>query len=238
MLIDSGNPNYSSVGGLIYSKDQTTLYAYPALEAELIIPDWVRHIDERAFVNNSQLQCVVIGDSVQSIGKSAFLGCRSLSDFEISPRNPYFSSEQGILYSKDRDTLIAYPSVSGSYEVADGVKVIAPEALMATLISEVILPESLTTISDKSFLGSGNMSTIQIGKSVNEIGSMAFSGCALLRELNIDSMNSNYSSYGGMLFNKEQDQLLAYPAVKDTLRVLDQVTMLGDKCFLGCRGLK
>ena len=77
--VDSNNPNYSSVDGVLFNKDKTTLGAYPGgKQGAYTIPNSVTSIGEYAFSGCSSLTSVTIGNSVTSIGGYAFGECESL----------------------------------------------------------------------------------------------------------------------------------------------------------------
>ena len=74
------NTNYSSIDGVLFNKDQTSLIQYPgAKQGAYTIPNSVTSIGERAFYGCSDLTSVTIPNSVTSIGMYAFYGCRSLT---------------------------------------------------------------------------------------------------------------------------------------------------------------
>jgi hypothetical protein len=69
------NPNYISVGGVVFNKSLTTLIQYPAgLISNYVIPSDVNNIGNYAFADCPGLTSVMIPNSVTSIGDSAFIG--------------------------------------------------------------------------------------------------------------------------------------------------------------------
>jgi len=83
--VEEGNKNYSSVDGVLYNKDQTILYWYPAGKSNtgFSIPNSVLSIGSCAFIYCSNLTSVLIPNTVQSIGYSAFASCTSLTSVII-----------------------------------------------------------------------------------------------------------------------------------------------------------
>ena len=82
ITVDSGNPNYSSLDGVLYNKNRTTLIQYPRRNnrTSFTILDSVMRINDNAFCACSSLQRVTISESVMSIGEGAFSNCDSLTD--------------------------------------------------------------------------------------------------------------------------------------------------------------
>ena len=83
--VDINNANYSSVNGVWFNKNQTTLIQYPEgkTSTSYTIPNSVTSIRSGAFQNCSSLIEVTIPDSVTSIGNSAFEYCSSLTSITI-----------------------------------------------------------------------------------------------------------------------------------------------------------
>ena len=97
----------------------------------IVVSDGTETIGERAFRGLSALERVSIPSSVKSIGSTPFLDCNRLQSINVSPSNQLFSSEEGVLFSKDRTLLIACPSPrSGSFIVPNGVVEIGERAFL------------------------------------------------------------------------------------------------------------
>ncbi|NYT15936.1 MAG: leucine-rich repeat protein [Methanomassiliicoccales archaeon] len=78
------NPNFASVGGVLYSKDLTVLIQYPGgLTGPFVIPDGVVRIGDYGFYGCSGLTSIIIPDSVTTIGAYAFRDCESIASVTI-----------------------------------------------------------------------------------------------------------------------------------------------------------
>lgn len=84
--VDNDNQCMCSAGGILFSKDKTQLYCYPAgLKSETYnVPDCVSWIGNNAFAHNSFLVKLTIPNSVTYISSSLFKGCESLQSISIS----------------------------------------------------------------------------------------------------------------------------------------------------------
>ena len=82
--VETNNPNYCSVEGVLFNKDKTRLIQYPGgKQGAYTIPNTVTSIGDRAFSGCSGLTSVTIPNSITSIGDYAFYGCRGLISVTI-----------------------------------------------------------------------------------------------------------------------------------------------------------
>ncbi len=84
-FVDEANPNYSSLDGVLFNKDQTTLIYYPVAkrDAQYTIPNTVNTIGHGAFYGCDYLNSIIIPNSVTAIEESAFRYCRALKSVSI-----------------------------------------------------------------------------------------------------------------------------------------------------------
>ena len=86
------------------------------------IPSSVTSIGNWAFGWCTGLTSVTIGNSVTSIGVGAFADCTGVTAIEVDNANPSYLSENGVLFDKEKKTLICYPAgKSGSYIIPNSV---------------------------------------------------------------------------------------------------------------------
>ncbi len=74
------------------------------------IPGNVTSIGGSAFFGCTGLSTVTIPGSVTSIEWLAFAGCSGLTSIHVDARNSAYSSQDGVLYNKNRTALIQYPA--------------------------------------------------------------------------------------------------------------------------------
>src|SRR5208282_2821420 len=108
------------------------------------------------------LTSLAIPASVTSIGPDAFLNCSNLTAFTVDPGNAFYSSLGGVLFDKNRTTLITYPvGLSGSYAILDGVITIGTGAFfLCNGLTSVTMPASVTTLADSAFADCAGLTTI------------------------------------------------------------------------------
>ena len=208
----------------------------------LVIPNSVTSIDDYAFSGCTSLTSITIPDNVTSIGNYAFMGCTSLTAINVATGNKNYVSVNGILYNKDRTTIICYPAgkKDKNYTIIDGVTSIDWEAFSGcTNLTSITIPNSVTEIGNYAFEGSINLTSITISDSVTSIGYCAFKGCTSLTAINVATGNQNYVSVNGVLYNKDKTELICYPAEKkgNNYKILDGVTWIYSYAFDGCTSL-
>ena len=208
--VDSGNPNYKSVDGVLFTGDGTTLVCCPPgnERSEYTIPDGVTTIDILSFGMCRNLTSVVIPRSVQTISSQAFYHCgietiripssltlmthapfpycESLRYIEVDSGNPNYKSVDGVLYTRDGASLICYPSKSDrtAYTIPEGVTTIENFALTyCAYLTSIEIPEGVTIIGNHAFQGSKSLRTIRIPESMTSIDQSAFVGCGGLTDL-------------------------------------------------------
>jgi len=105
-------------------------------------------------------------------------------------------------------------------------------------VTNVTLPQSITSIGNSAFYGCSGLAGITIPSSVTNIGVEAFANCAALTRIDVDAYNPFYSSVDGVVFDKSQDRLIFYPYGRSgNYTIPFSVTSLGDSAFYGCPGL-
>ena len=162
------------------------------------IPDSVTFIEEGAFEWCSNLSKVMIGSGVATIGDFAFGSCEKMTEIIVDDSNPYFSSEDGVLFNKEKNRLIRYPEGKiGSYTIPDCVTVVEDYAFIKGALTSVTIPSNITDISEGAFEDCKNLMFVTIPDSVTTIGEQAFSYCTNLTT--IDLPNS-ITSIGGNAF--------------------------------------
>ena len=104
---------------------------------------------------------------------------------------------------------------------------------------EVVLPESLVSIGAKAFLNCTNLKSIFITDSINSVGINSFGNCSALEIIDVSENSKNYKSVEGILFSKNCDVLIQYPAGKTNASYLipEGVIKIEDSAFYGNKNL-
>ena len=152
-----------------------------------VIAEGVTSIGRYAFVDCTSLTSVTIPDSVTSIGDGAFASCTSLTGIWVTEGNSHYSSDaSGVLFSKDKTTLVQCPGAFAAYAIPDSVTSIGEKAFYyCTSLTSVTIPDSVTSIGQHAFQGCTSLTSVTIPDSVTSISSYAFEGCTSLTSVTI-----------------------------------------------------
>ena len=195
-----------------------------------------------AFSDCSSLTSITIPDSVTSIGYWYFDSCENLNEINVNLDNKNYKSVNGVLFNKDKTTLLRYPCGKNdkNYIIPDSVTSIEYESFeRCTNLTSITIPNSVTEIDSRAFSGCTSLASITIPNSVTSIGSSAFDGCSSLTEIKVEIGNLNYVSVNGVLYNKNKTTILCYPAGKKdkNYTIIDGVTSINGCAFENCKSL-
>lgn len=162
-----GNFRYKCVDGIVYSKSMVDLIACPAGKTgKVIIPERVRIIKARAF-SKCEISAVKLPDSLVTIERSAFRGCRNLSEID-------FGKGIKTLGSYSAESIFANCNIQ-KLVLPPQIKSIGMAAFQNNNIQELILPDRLETIESNAFFNNPSLEEVVIPESVTEIRENVFS---------------------------------------------------------------
>lgn len=201
--------------------------------SKIILPSSVVTIGEKAFFYTNLTE-VYIPSSVSSIGEGAFNYCNNLEKIIVDVNNSNYCSVDGVLYSKDKSVLYAYPTTKTeqTFIIPNDVKRIASYAFKCSHVKSIKIPNSVEEIGECAF-SSSSIESVFISDNIHTIGRLAFFDCLKLTQIIVDKLNPNYCSAGGVLFDKAQTELYAYPLNNPlkSYEVPASVTTIGEYAF-------
>lgn len=146
----------------------------------ITLPAGLETIGNYAFSGCSELLSINIPASVTTIGKSAF-SCSKMTSFNVEAENLYFSNdENGVLFNKDKTTLVICPMAKTSCTIPASVTTIADNAFSGcSKLPSITIPANVTSIGEKGFYYCTGLTSIDFeeGSQLTTIGDNAFDHC-------------------------------------------------------------
>ena len=132
---------------------------------EITISEGITSIGSSTFGRCFALTTVNIPASLTQMGDWVFDNCSALTAINVAGSNTAYYSVNGILFNKDKTTLICYPAGK-------------PE-------TDYTIPSSVTVIGVNAFAYCDALTQLTIPSSVTSIGEWAFDGCTALAEMTV-----------------------------------------------------
>jgi hypothetical protein len=251
--VNTSNLVYSSVGGVLFNKNQTTLIAYPeGLTGGYPIPAGVASIGNSAFAGCTNLTSITIPSSVTNIGQAPFEGCSALATISVATNNLAYSSVAGVVFNENKTAVIEYPAgnTATAYAITNTVVDIGDFAFdgCANLIS-ITIPNSVTNIGNSAFASCSSLTNITIGSNVASIGNFAFTSCSSLPSITIPNSVTNigYSVFEDCTHMVSIALPAHFPNIDDdvfnacydlaSITIPNSVTNIGLEAFATCSSL-
>jgi hypothetical protein len=217
LVVDPENPRYTSIDGVLFDKEITTLMHYPAGNAQSYyeIPATVTSIDYYAFSYSSNLKTVVIPNSVTSIAQQAFY-CSGLTSIVIPDSVEIIDGS--VFYDCSNLTSIVIP---------DSVTSIGSYAFYGcTSLASVSIPDSVTSIGMFAFNDCTSLATVSISNSITTLEYGTFRNCSSLTNVTIPA---SVQSIDSSVFNGCSNLAIIY--------ISEGLTSIGTYAFFGCNRL-
>lgn len=177
IIVNTDNPNYSTMGGVLFNKNKTTLIYCPEAKADdYTIPSTVKKIADSAFKDCKRLTSVTIPDCVTSIGDQAFYLCTALNSVNI-PTSLTFLGNQAFYGDY---------SLSSTINIPSGVKKI-PYCCFdgCTNLNTVLFSEGLEIIDICAFRICGSLHNITFPSTLKKFGQWCFGQCSSIESITI-----------------------------------------------------
>lgn len=163
---------------------------------------------------------ITFTENIKDFGGSSLMYCSGLTAFEVVEENPYYKSIDGVLFSKDGKTLLAYPV--GKKE------------------KDYNIPEGVETLRSCLFQQCQYLTSITLSSTVKTIEDGVFEDCDNLVNIYVDENNPYYKSVDGNLYLKDGKTLIRYATGKkdNHFTIPNEVESLGKSVFDSCKNLK
>ena len=230
-----GNGAFEGARGGLLTKnffDNLTSIGNSAFKDSYLVPNnlsllCIKELGEKAFMN-TLAENVEIGDELLFVSNETFADCINLQRFRSGAniRKIGIGAFSGCKKLKE----IQLPnglSYIGNYAFADN-----------TSLVKFSVPDAVRTIGFKAF-GNSGLYELNVGNLENFRRDIV-DGCDSLKVITVSNSNENLISIDGVLYSKDQTQLLLYPMAKDgdIYEIDNNVTEIADSAFYGARELR
>jgi len=203
--VNAKNKTYSSVDGVLYTKDKTALLLCPSKKTgKITIPDKTKYISEHAFNECHYITALHLGAGIcnpkldveyTAIDGGNFSGCIALKTVTVSPKNKYYTIYNGAIYNKKKTELVATLPKTISLTIPSSVKSIGYRAVSYTDVKNVKIPNSVTDISYNAFMCAYNLTSVKIPNKVKSIDWGTFNSCESLVSVSIPKSVKTINDY-------------------------------------------
>ena len=177
--VDEENPSMCSVDGVLFSRDTTQLFCYPAgaKATAYTVPYGVTWIGGYALHDNNYLKAVTIPNSVTRMCFGMFSGCRNLESVSLSENLTYLPAY-----------LFTNCTSLKSIEIPSGVTVMGEQVFLGcTSLTSVTLPEGVNSAGSLTFKDCTSLQSVSLPHTLGEICHGMFGGCSSLKDIKISS---------------------------------------------------
>jgi uncharacterized protein YjdB len=194
----------------------------------LIVPNSTTTINANAFKGCTKLSKVILGSGVSLLDSTSFVGCTGLTDFIIDDNNLTYSSQDLVIFNKDKTSLYTYlyPR-TGSYVVPNSVTSIRSQAFMnCTQLTGITIPASVKDIGTYTFAGCTGLTGVVLLSGITEIKDYTFYSCSGLKSVD---MATSIKKIGVHVFEGCKSLI--------NVTIGSGVTDIGDYAFCNCSGI-
>ena len=265
--VSPANAAFSSIGGVLFNKNQTILLKYPtARSGAFVIPDGVTSLPEGSFAGCKGLTAIAIPFGVTEISDSLFSQCESLVNVDI-PNSVTRIGHWSFYGCIELQTISIAASVvdiygGASFQGCTGIVSFSVNSGNPNYTSEdgVLFNKSQTEL---IMCPAKKVGDYTIPAAVSTIDYYySFRYCDELINIFVQPSNASYQSIGGVVFNESETELLIFPKGRSGTYVVpsgvvtlgihsfslsrnltrvvipEGVTTIERGVFLGCRGLE
>lgn len=216
----NNNTNTVSVTAPVHTKVKSSYIGYAKPSGNLIIPNVVTNngttyivtaIDNSAFANCTDIESVVISDSIRIIGNEAFYNCNKLKTVKLGSNVKKIGASAFLSCSKLKEITFhnniteiskhAFSNCSSLEEISIPEKIanIEPYTFYSCEnLKKITLSSSLQTIGESAFAFCRELDSVTLPESLKIIEAKAFSSCTNLKKINLPE---SLTSIGALAFS-------------------------------------
>lgn len=173
----------------------------------VILPDTIKSIGEYAFSQYIE-EVTIPSDCTFEQEEEFFLKYQSLRAINVIEGDGQYSSQDGVLYNKDKSLLIAYPAMKldENFVIPETVKEIAKSGFCYNINLKTVELPAVEIVGEYAFEGCTSLTDAKLSDSLKEVRKNAFLGCHNMLSLRVPASVDSISEYA---FGYDYDEELA-----------------------------
>jgi hypothetical protein len=225
-------------------------YGYTPM-TRVILPTTLTNLGSSAFASCVNLRSIALPDGITDLSIGAFSGCASLTNITFGPQlktigTLAFDSCFKLQSPAFPESLVnidasAFPDCYclTNLLLPNSLTNVGPYAFEeCTNIATLTLSSNLASLGDYAFAWCDQITNVTLPASLVTLGLHPFSRCSQLEAIGVDPANPVFTSWDGIVCNKEQTMIRLYPPARPgEYRIPDSITHIGQASFAGCPGL-
>lgn len=165
----------------------------------LVLNEKLQIILANAFSACSSLNTVTIPKYVHSLALTAFSNCTNLVTIEVDKDNTYYSSQDGVVYNKDKTELVIHPIANDNYTFPETVTRIGNNAFNSNTMTEITIPNSITNIESGAFTNCKALAAVTILSNIKVIKGWTLAYCTNLTTITYNGTIADWNKIQLML---------------------------------------
>ena len=262
--VSENNPAFSTIDGVLVSKDQTKLIRYPVGRetTKYTIPDGIEEIYDNAFAYGRFLTKLTISAGVKKIGDHAISQCSRLTTID-GMENVKYIDDYAFFNNQLLTNITLYPGLEylgdGAFAQCMALKTIdLPNSIKylgsyvfyyCQALETITIPDNITVLQERIFQFCSKLTKVNLPNNLKEIQVMVFGSCSALELVELpDSLeiidNSAFNSCSKLSQIKFGNNLKyigrgAFSGCSSLTQIVlpDSVEIIRDNAFNGCRVL-
>ena len=242
VTVDENNKYLKIENDILYTNNESNKYGlenYLILalaknknKTTITIPEGIKYIDKESLNWCYNAQTINLPSTLEYI-EGGCVDTDNLQNFNVPVGNEYYKSENGYLYSQDGKQLVWVSPTKSVVEINESVESIATQAIRnLSHLTELIIPDNVTTIDYRAFDRLYNLKKIKIGKGVNNLDSSFKIYISSNPSIEIDNENPYYKVDGNLILTKNGKEVVTIVDFYDTQIVVpDGVEKIGEYAF-------
>lgn len=199
---------------------------------EVTLQSGVTSIGNNAFKGCLKMTTLELPDTITTLGTGIFDGAPLFEGFKLAGNNLSYKEKDGVIYNYEMNRLVNFPiAYTGSYEIPETITEILAGTFAGSMLSEVVIPASITTIPKDAFKGCTQLTHVILHDGVSTISDGAFYGCTSLTKISskegsqvVEQLPSGLRTIGKESF---------YKTALKNVHIGAFVTTIGDYAFAG-----